>query len=213
MNELKDEQGRREDSAIDYGCVDAVWGDDMFTGINDTNIPEGPTARRIQNSARTAERFNIHVNPLVAAASGLLAQVARLPVAEEIGDIHFLNVQLSDQVKLFEAEARKRAIDNDQLLAARYVLCTVVDEAVLNTSWGSKSDWSKISLLSRFHKETFGGEKFFQLLERLSTNPFKHLPMLELMYLCLALGFEGKYRSTRRNGSELEDVRDAFTGR
>ncbi|NVL27204.1 hypothetical protein F2S73_10895 [Pseudomonas syringae pv. actinidiae] len=80
---------------------------------------------------------------------------------------------MSDQVKLFEAEARKRAIDNDQLLAARYVLCTVVDEAVLNTSWGSKSDWSKISLLSRFHKETFGGEKFFQLLERLSTNPFK----------------------------------------
>ncbi|WP_161460778.1 type IVB secretion system protein IcmH/DotU [Pseudomonas syringae] len=210
MNELKDEQGRREDSAIDYGCVDAVWGDDMFTGINDTNIPEGPTARRIQNSARTAERFNIHVNPLVAAASGLLAQVARLPVADEVGDIHFLNVQLSDQVKLFEAEARKRAIDNDQLLAARYVLCTVVDEAVLNTSWGSKSDWSKISLLSRFHKETFGGEKFFQLLERLSTNPFKHLPMLELMYLCLALGFEGKYRSTRRNGSELEDVRDGL---
>ncbi|OSO26346.1 hypothetical protein BV361_03672 [Pseudomonas syringae pv. actinidiae] len=39
MNELKDEQGRREDSAIDYGWVDAVWGDDMFTGINDTNIP------------------------------------------------------------------------------------------------------------------------------------------------------------------------------
>ncbi|EGH67263.1 type IVB secretion system protein IcmH/DotU, partial [Pseudomonas syringae] len=39
---------------------------------------------------------------------------------------------------------------------------------------------------------------------------FKHLPMLELMYLCLALGFEGKYRSTRRNGSELEDIRDSL---
>ncbi|NVL25105.1 hypothetical protein F2S68_22585 [Pseudomonas syringae pv. actinidiae] len=75
--------------------------------------------------------------------------------------------------KAVRGRGRKRAIDNDQLLAARYVLCTVVDEAVLNTSWGSKSDWSKISLLSRFHKETFGGEKFFQLLERLSTNPFK----------------------------------------
>ncbi|RML22137.1 hypothetical protein APX70_08336, partial [Pseudomonas syringae pv. maculicola] len=92
-------------------------GDDLFTDVNDTNIPEGPTARRVQNSGRTDERFNIHVNPLVAAASGLLAQVARLPVADEVGDIHFLNVQLSDQVKLFEAEARKRAIDNDQLLA------------------------------------------------------------------------------------------------
>ncbi|KPX98631.1 Type IV/VI secretion system protein [Pseudomonas amygdali pv. mori] len=94
--------------------------------------------------------------------------MSRLSAAEEFGDIALLNVQLSDQIKLFEAEGRRNAIENDQLLAARYVLCTVVDEAVLNTPWGSKSDWSKISLLSRFHKETFGGEKFFQLLEKLS---------------------------------------------
>ncbi len=31
--------------------------------------------------------------------------------------------------------------------------------------------------------------------------------MLELLYLCLALGFEGKCRSHRRNGNELEDIR------
>jgi type VI secretion system protein ImpK len=86
----------------------------------------------------------------------------------------------------------------------------VIDEAVVTTSWGSQSDWSKMSLLSSFHNETFGGEKFFQLLERMSRDPFKHLAMLELMYLCLSLGFEGKYRVMERGLLQLEQVRDAL---
>jgi type VI secretion system protein ImpK len=45
---------------------------------------------------------------------------------------------------------------------ARYVLCTVVDEAVVTTPWGNESEWSQMSLLSSFHNETFGGEKFFR---------------------------------------------------
>ncbi|WP_206197454.1 type IVB secretion system protein IcmH/DotU, partial [Pseudomonas viridiflava] len=90
------------------------------------------------------------------------------------------------------------AIEHDQMLAARYVLCTVLDEAVLTTAWGSSSNWSTMSLLSHFHQETFGGEKFFQLLERLGSNPARHLHLLELMYLCLALGLKGKYRVTLR---------------
>ncbi|MEQ4537544.1 MAG: type IVB secretion system protein IcmH/DotU, partial [Billgrantia sp.] len=97
-----------------------------------------------------------------------------------------------------------------QVMAARYVLCTVVDEAVVTTPWGNESQWSQMSLLSSFHNETFGGEKFFQLLERLSRNPVKHLPMLELMYLCLSLGFEGKYRVLQRGMLELEAVRDSL---
>lgn len=67
-----------------------------------------------------------------------------------------------------------------------------------------------MSLLSSFHNETFGGEKFFQLLERLSRNPVKHLAMLELMYLCLSLGFEGKYRVMPRGMTELEVIRDSL---
>src|SRR5690606_40799872 len=87
--------------------------------------------------------------------------------------------------------ALQEGVENSQVMATRYVLCTAIDEAVVTTPWGNESEWSQMSLLSSFHNETFGGEKFFQLLERLSRNPVKHLLMLELMYLCLALGFEG----------------------
>lgn len=65
-------------------------------------------------------------------------------------------------------------------------------------------------MLSSFHNETYGGEKFFLLLEKLSRNPAKYLDLLELMYLCLSLGFEGKYRVLSRGLVELDAIRDSL---
>lgn len=159
---------------------------------------------------RPAETFNISLNPLVAAASSLLSEVVRLKHSYEGEDLQALNGRLSGELNLFEHRALHDGAESSQVMAARYVLCTAIDEAVVTTPWGNESEWSQMSLLSSFHNETFGGEKFFQLLERLSRNPVKHLPMLELMYLCLSLGFEGKYRVMPRGMLELEAVRDSL---
>src|SRR5690606_37076980 len=94
----------------------------------------------------------------------------------------------------------------DHVLAARYLLCTALDETVLNTPWGSQSAWAEQTLLSTFHNETWGGEKFFQLLDRLVQDPRRNLHLLELMYLLLALGFQGKYRIRERGRAELEQI-------
>lgn len=159
---------------------------------------------------RPAETFNISLNPLVAAASALLSEVVRLKHSFEGEDLPALNRRLSGDLKLFEHRALHDGAESSQVMTARYVLCTAIDEAVVTTPWGNESEWSQMSLLSSFHNETFGGEKFFQLLERLSRNPVKHLPMLELMYICLSLGFEGKYRVMPRGMLELEAVRDSL---
>ncbi|MDD1149507.1 type IVB secretion system protein IcmH/DotU [Pseudomonas sp. TNT2022 ID357] len=157
-----------------------------------------------------AQSFSVSLNPLVAAASDLLSEVVRLKHSEAAEDLRALNTCLSAGLRQFDARALQDGALSSQVMAARYVLCTVVDEAVVSTSWGNESQWSQMSLLSSFHNETFGGEKFFQLLDRLSKNPVKHLPMLELMYLCLSLGFEGKYRVIPRGVLELEGIRDAL---
>ncbi|ROL86680.1 type IVB secretion system protein IcmH/DotU [Pseudomonas protegens] len=157
-----------------------------------------------------AQSFSVSLNPLVAAASDLLSEVVRLKHSQDAEDLHALNTHLSAGLRQFDARAQQDGAQSSEVMAARYVLCTVVDEAVVSTSWGNESQWSQMSLLSSFHNETFGGEKFFQLLDRLSKNPVKHLPMLELMYLCLSLGFEGKYRVIPRGVLELEGIRDAL---
>jgi type VI secretion system protein ImpK len=154
--------------------------------------------------------FNVSLNPLVTAACGLLSQMVRIKHSHERENLEILKRELTWGLEQFEARAMQGGVENSQLVAARYVLCTAIDEAVVTSSWGEKSGWSQMSLLSTFHNETFGGEKVFQLLDRLSKNPIKHLPMLELLYLCLSLGFEGKYRVQTRGGLELEGIRDAL---
>ncbi len=148
------------------------------------------------------------LNPLTAAATTLLALMAQLRDSASHPDPGALFQHISQEINQFEAAARSRGEGPDVILGARYVLCTALDETVLNTPWGSQSVWATQTLLGTFHNETWGGEKFFQLLDRLLQEPAKNLHLLELMYLTLALGFEGKFRVQDRGASMLTNIQD-----
>jgi type VI secretion system protein ImpK len=57
-----------------------------------------------------------------------------------------------------------------------------------------------------FHKEVGGGEKFFEILERLRANPSRYIDLIELVYVCLALGYEGKYRHDPSGQARLAEL-------
>ena len=97
-------------------------------------------------------------------------------------------------LRQFEERAEAAGVARNEVLLARYALCTALDEAVLSTPWGSTSDWGKQSLLITVHNEAWGGEKVFQLLDHCLQSPRERLYLLELLYLCMCLGFEGRYR-------------------
>jgi type VI secretion system protein ImpK len=61
--------------------------------------------------------------------------------------------------------------------------------------------------LISFHKEAWGGEKFFDILNVLVKQPAQNLALIELSYLFLSLGFEGKFRVLTNGLSELEKYR------
>lgn len=181
-----------------------------------TDFPSPPRFEQLEDrmiyTARLqgAMTYAIGPNVLVDAAWDLLLQAVRLKVSPDRETVHALNDRLAQAITAFETHATHLGADNSQVMSARYILCSVIDEAVTTTTWGSRSEWSKTSLLSRFHNETFGGEKFFQMLDRMSRDPVKHVAMLELLYLSLALGFEGKYRVMERGAAQLETLRDAL---
>ncbi|GAB4272409.1 MAG: DotU family type VI secretion system protein [Methylomicrobium sp.] len=147
-------------------------------------------------------------NPLTACALSLLSVVAQLRNTASHPDIAGLRNSVINEVKRFEAKALNRGLPPDQVQAARYCLCTLLDETVLNTPWGCNSLWSTQSLLITFHKEAWGGEKFFQILKNIMQQPGTHLNLLELQYYCLCLGFEGKYRIQEHGMTRLEEVRE-----
>lgn len=148
------------------------------------------------------------LNPLEKAASGLLALVTRLNMSHFQSDPEGLKNKIIREIEQFQVAAQDQNIDPETISSSRYVLCTVLDEAVINTPWGDKSGWAQHSLLSLFHKEVSGGERFFHLLKSLAQNPGRNRNLLELMYICLALGFEGRYRLIEGGKNKLLAIRE-----
>jgi type VI secretion system protein ImpK len=146
------------------------------------------------------------LNPLVQAASPLLILMGRLRTSLSNADIAGLRRQALDQVREFEERARAAGIANEVVLAARYVLCGALDEAVLSTPWGGQSEWAGQTLLVTLHRETWAGEKFFDMLEGTWGDAARHINLMELQYLCLALGFAGKYAVADRGHVRLAEV-------
>lgn len=146
-------------------------------------------------------------NPLLDASVASLILIQKLRSSMEHGDVEGLHRQLVRQVSEFEAKAHAADISGDVVNAARYCLCTALDEAVLSTPWGSNSIWRAQSLLVTFHKETWGGEKMFQILENVAQDPQRNLILLEFLYVIICLGFEGKYRVMERGEARLEELR------
>jgi type VI secretion system protein ImpK len=145
---------------------------------------------------------------LATAAAPLLVLVSQLRGVPSHADVNGLHSQVIARVQKFEADAAAAGVATEHLAAARYAMCAVLDETVLSTPWGSESIWSTHTLLTTFHKETWGGEKFFQILDRLKQDAARNVDLLELLYLCLALGFEGKYRIQNRGREQLAVVQD-----
>ena len=152
--------------------------------------------------------YGVGLNPLVRAASPLLGLIMPLRFMVHSPNLELLRQQLTAAVKAFEAEAKVAQIDSEAIAAARFALCTFVDETISSTPWGGGGIWASRSLLVAFHNEAWGGEKFFLILQRLSQDIPGNIDVLELMYLCLALGLEGRYRVIDRGSEQLATLRE-----
>jgi len=133
-------------------------------------------------------------NSIVKHATTLLSLAAKLQQTNSLEDVGGLRQQCIDRIHDFEEKLRSEHNPIDDIYAARYCMCSLLDEIVLNTLWGGPSVWSNASLLATFHKDTGGGDHFFNLLNTRLESPETSINLLELMYLCLSLGFQGKYR-------------------
>jgi type VI secretion system protein ImpK len=169
--------------------------------------PTAPSPASADRAALAGLGKTSGLNPLVAAASPLLNAVPQLRVSS-LPDPAALRAALIEGVRDFETNARAANLRPEHVIAARYVLCTFLDEAATGTPWGGSGAWARQSLLVTFHNETWGGEKFFQLLAKLAENPQANRDLLELMQVCLALGFRGRYQAAPNGQSQLDALHE-----
>lgn len=105
---------------------------------------------------------------------------------------------LYDQVKadisrlLAQAEegVRKGLVAPEDFEAGRFAICAWIDEALLNSNWQYKQQWQREQLQRLYYQTTEAGEEFF---ERLNALGLHQREVREVYYLCLALGFMGRF--------------------
>jgi type VI secretion system protein ImpK len=173
-------------------------------------VQAAPTPRppAASPSGDGVETVAMAVNPLVAAAAPLLQLLARLRNTRNQPDPGDLRERAVRAMRGFEQQVRDGGLPPELLRPAHYALCASLDDVVLNTPWGSTGVWDARSLVSTFHQQTIGGDRFFDLLAQMRQNPGRFLPVIELMYLCLSLGFQGRYRLSPRGPAELDRLRE-----
>ncbi|MFP8968226.1 type VI secretion system protein TssL, long form [Pokkaliibacter sp. CJK22405] len=159
-------------------------------------------------SARVQKLPTLEDNPLVDYAGPMLSLVSHLRRVSHHADVESLRLRCIDMIREYEQALRQHDIATEQREAARYCMCSFIDEVVLNTLWGEQSSWASHSLLSTFHSQTWGGEHFYSLLDDALKQPAGHAQMLELQYLCLSLGFMGKMRVEQQGQEKLERYRE-----
>jgi type VI secretion system protein ImpK len=152
-------------------------------------------------------RVGAEINLPLAAARPLLDLACTLRLRPYEDALEPLRDRLRAMVEAFDEALADARLDERVRTAARYCLCTFVDEIVAATPSGGGGAWASRSLLMLFHGETSGGERFFSLLQDLSRDANAHLDVLELIYVMLALGMQGRYRLLDAGAARLESVR------
>jgi len=141
------------------------------------------------------------MNQLTACATTLFALISRIRNRAQHMDPDKLRQSVVGEVRAFENRALQAGMPAQTVKIARYALCATLDDVVLNTPWGGQSAWGLQSMVGTFHRETVGGDRFYDLLARLEKEPATNIDMLEFLYMCMSLGFEGRLR-VEQGGSE-----------
>lgn len=93
----------------------------------------------------------------------------------------------------FDKNATRQHADPEDIYAAKYAFCAVVDEIILSSNFAIRDAWDRQPLQLTLFGEQLAGEQFFIKLEELRAQGARRVQALEVFYHCLLHGFKGKY--------------------
>ena len=99
-------------------------------------------------------------------------------------------------VALFETmmqNGREARIADPDMLEAKFALAAFADEVIYASNWQGKTQWLSNPLQLQFFNINTAGDSFFANLDALYGQK-NRVHVAQIYYLCLALGFQGRYR-------------------
>jgi len=150
-------------------------------------------------------------NHLLGAASKILSAITQLKQTHLYQNPEKLASFLQSELLAFQKKAKQHKYEDESIFIGQYVLSAALDEIIEKTPWGSKSNWRTVSLLKQETKQQIpASERFFIILKSICQTPKKFIDLIELMYICLSLGFEGQYKNIADGKQQLDQIKDSL---
>ncbi len=128
---------------------------------------------------------------------------------QAVSDANSFRIHMREALKLADQEARKRGYNSDAIQLAVFAVVAFLDESILNSRNPLFADWPRKPLQEELFGTHMAGEVFFQNLQKLlgQTDSQELADLLEVYYLCVLLGFGGRY--SMGNKGDLRAIMDA----
>src|SRR6516162_2367769 len=121
----------------------------------------------------------------------LLAFALQLKRSKDPGDAELLRQKIDEQFRALETRARQSDVPQEDVQQAKYAIAAFIDEMILTSSWPLKESWADKPLQLAYFNDFAAGEEFYNKID--TPRGAKRNSVLEVYYLCLTLGFRGKY--------------------
>jgi len=127
-------------------------------------------------------------------ASECFILILQLRSTNDYGSATILKSRVIEMFDKFENNARRIGIDNEKVRLAKFALVAFLDETIISSEWAEKNEWLAEPLQIKLFDTFNAGEEFFTNMSSLRQRTSANKDILEIFYLCLSLGFKGKYQ-------------------
>ena len=127
-------------------------------------------------------------------ATDVLLLGVKIRETANLGQPDQLRRLLNSYFKDFERTALSHRKPPEAVEQAKYALAAFIDETIVNGENNCRETWIADPLAVTYFNDSLAGDNFFKRLETLLPDMQRNLEIIEVFYLCLALGFQGRYR-------------------
>jgi type VI secretion system protein ImpK len=105
-----------------------------------------------------------------------------------------LRQRLMQLISQFERAAQSSGSSHQSITMVKFAMVALIDEQILQKETDISDAWAANPLQLEYFGEIMAGEQFFTRLDEMRLQGELNVDALEVMYLCIELGFQGQYR-------------------
>ena len=104
-----------------------------------------------------------------------------------------LRPKVASLLKEFEDRALRYRHRESIIQVTKFALASFIDETVLTNDFNLKEEWERVPIQLEYFGEHLAGNKFYEKLDALLRQIEVTADAVEVYYVCMLLGFKGRY--------------------